>query len=269
MIHEIIKYGLLGIGGTIVSSYIIESQMKNYDTVIEPPVDSVSIIMPSYNESLYIQKSLESIKNQSIIQEYPEYFEIIVVDSNSSDGTPELSKLYADKVLTVGKGKLTAKNMAIDIAKGNIIVSADGDTEYLNGWLNTLLKPFKNPGIVGTSGSTLDYNIPFVPGQIHSIFSVLNQSLFYPNQLVGRNCAFRKDIFYKIGKYNENVNQQDLQVMLFEEETGFGDRIAKHGKVEYLLNASCVHKGGFKVGCRMKTADEKACELLGIGKSRF
>jgi len=269
MIHEIIKYGLLGIGGTIVTSYIIESKMKDYDTVVEPPVDSVSIIVPTYNESLYIQKSLESIKNQSIIQKYPEYFEIIVVDSNSSDGTPELSKLYADRVLTAGKGKLTAKNMAIDIAKGNIIVSADGDTEYLNGWLNTLLKPFKNPGIVGASGSTVDYTIPFMPGSIHSIASVLNQSLFYPNQLVGRNCAFRKDIFYRIGKYNEKVNQQDLQTMLFEEETDFGDRMAKYGKIEYVLNAGCVHKGGFKVGCRMKTTEEEACELLGIGKSRF
>ena len=269
MIHEIIKYGLLGIGGTIVSSYIIESQMKNYDTVVEPPVDSVSIIMPSYNEELFVEEACKSIKNQSIIQQYPEYFEFILVDSGSTDKTVELARQFVDKVIIAGRGKLTAKNMAIDIAKGNIVVSVDSDSVYPNGWLNTLLKPFNNIEVVGTSGSTFDYDIPFVFGQIHSIASVLNQSLFYPNQLVGRNCAFRKDIFYKIGKYNEKVNQQDLQIMLFEEETGFGDRIAKYGKVEYILTAGCIHKGGFRIGCRMKTVEEKACEILGIGKSRF
>ena len=269
MIHDIIKYGLLGIGGTLVTSFVIEEQMKNYDTVIEPPVDSVSIIMPSFNEEAFVEESCKSIRNQSIIQKYPQYFEFIIVDSNSSDRTVELARPYVDKVIIAGRGKLTARNLATDMAKGNIIVSVDSDSKYGNGWLNTLLKPFKNPEIVATSGSTIDYGIPFIPGQIHSILSIFHKNVFYPNQLYGRNCAYRKDIFYKIGKFTEKINQQNLQEMLFEEETEFGNRMAQYGKVEYILNAGCEHLGGKRVSCRMGIQKEDYKECKDIGINRF
>jgi len=269
MIHEIIKYGLLGIGGTIVSSYIIEAQMKNYDTVIEPPVDSVSIIMPSYNEELFVEEACKSIKNQSIIKQYPEFFEFIVVDNGSIDKTVELAAQHVDKVVFSKHGKLNARNYASDIAKGNIIVAVDSDILYPEMWLNTLLKPFKNKEVVAVTGSIMDYSIPNTYGLINSLLGVSAKYILYPDQLYGGNSAYRKEIFYKVGKFNENINQNDIKEIFYEEEIYFGNKLKEYGKVEYLLNASCLHVGGFKTGCRYKLSNEEACEILGIGKSRF
>jgi len=269
MIHEIIKYGLLGIGGTIVSSYIIESRMKDYDTVVEPPVDTVSIIMPSYNEELFIEEACKSIKNQSIIQQYPEFFEFILVDSGSIDRTIELATPYIDKIIIAGRGKLTARNLATDMAKGNIIVAVDSDTFYPEYAMNTLLKAFDNDNVVGVSGHTLDYSISNIPGQLFTIIHTTDRLIFNRNQMPGRFSAYRKDAFYKVGKFNEKINQLNLNEMLYEEEILFGDKLNEIGEVRFIINSTCVHLGGLKVSCRYNTEIKEKCELLKLGVERF
>ncbi len=269
MIHEIIKYGLLGLGGTIVASYIIESQMKNYDTVIEPPVDTVSIIMPSYNEEMFIEEACKSIKNQSIIQQYPEFFEFILSDNGSTDQTVRLARQHTDKIVFSEHGKLTARNLATDAAKGNIIVAVDADCLFPPNWLNTLLKPFKDNEVVAINGSIIDNSIPNINGLLYSLFSVSYRYFLYPNQLYGGNSAYRKEAFYKVGKFNEKINQHNIKEIFIEEEMNFGEKLSKYGKIEYLINASIIHLGGFKTGCRLKFTEDEACEILGIGKLRF
>jgi glycosyltransferase involved in cell wall biosynthesis len=53
----------------------------------------VSVIIPTYNSSRTLKKSLESIKNQTY-----ENIEIIVVDNNSKDNTKDIALEYTDKV---------------------------------------------------------------------------------------------------------------------------------------------------------------------------
>lgn len=269
MLYDILRYGVMGIGGTLVTSYIIENEMKNVDTIVEPPVDSVSIIMPSYNEEMFIVEACKSIRNQSIIQQYPQYFEFILVDSNSTDRTVGLALPYVDKVLTVGKGKLTARNLATDMAKGNIIISVDADTFYPKHAINTLLKPFNDSNVVGISGHTLDYSIANIPGQVFTILHTTDRLIFNRNQMPGRFSTYRKDAFYNAGKFNEKINQLNLNEMLYEEEISFGNKLSEIGEVKFLLNAMCVHLGGLKVSCRYNTEIKEKCELLKIGSERF
>ena len=54
---------IIGALGMISASHIIESDMKNYDTDIQPPIDTVSIIMPAYNEEEFIETAASSIRN--------------------------------------------------------------------------------------------------------------------------------------------------------------------------------------------------------------
>jgi len=269
MIHEIIKYGLLGIGGTIVSSYIIEAQMKNYDTVIEPPVDTVSIIMPSYNEELFIEEACKSIRNQSIIKQYPEFFEFILVDSGSTDRTVELARQFVDKVIIAGRGKLTARNLATDATKGNIIVAVDGDSIYSKHWLNALLKPFRNTETIATCGSVLDYSVYQFYGPIHTIVDYINYGILRWSGLNGGNSAYRKSAFYKIGKFDTNINQLDFIEVSRVEELEFYDKLSKLGKIEFVLNAVKEHKGGERVACRIGIQPKDGCKNIGIGINRF
>lgn len=229
-------------------SDIIEESMKNYDIDIIEPIDTVSIIMSSFNEEKYIERAASSVREQSIIQEYPEYFEFILVDSQSTDKTVELAEPYVDKIIRAPKGKLTARNIATDQAKGNIIVSTDSDSYYPYHWLNTLLKPFddlNHEQIIGVNGTTFDNELSKTEDYFTVKYNVHYRNL-YPNQMIGRNSAYYKHSFYLAGRFPEYVNQFNHSVMVDEEEKNFGNRLSKLGKIIFKINASCIHLGGKK-----------------------
>lgn len=268
---NILKTGTIGIIGTLATSSIIEKSMKDYDTDIQPPIDTVSIVVPSYNEETYIETTLLSLRDQSIIHSYPEYFEFILVDSQSTDKTLQLAKHYVDKILITPRGKLTARNIAIDSSNSNIIVSVDADCYYPYHWLNTLLKTFSDPkyeNVVGINGSTIDNSIPGVPGPIRNLLELFDKIRF-PYKMLGRNSAFYKHAYYLVGRFNESINQFKVREMVTEEEIDFGKRLAKIGAVVHKMNASCIHLGGQKIACRWNLKDKDSCASYGIGKDRF
>ena len=255
----------------------IEREMNNPDIETYKPIDTVSIIIPSFNEEKFIRKSLSSLRGQSIISEYPEYFELILVDSNSTDNTVKLASPYVDKIIqTKIRGKLTARNLATTYANGNIIVSVDADSYYPHFWLNTLLEPFNNINnpyynnkLIGVIGSTYDPNIPLIPAPIRNLAEVLARKLIHPVQMVGRNSAYWKHNFYQVGLFDESINQLNNDAMVKEEEYDFGIKLSKIGNVKYKLNANCIHLGGQKIGCRLGTIDSNSCKDYKIGIQRF
>jgi len=263
--------------GTLTVNGFIVREMNNPHLETFKPIDTVSIIIPSFNEELFIRKAVMSIKGQSILQEYPEYFETILVDSGSSDNTVSIAESYVDKVITTKiRGKLTARNLATEQALGNIIVSVDSDTYYPPFWLNTVLEPFNNINspeydntIVGVVGSTYDPYIPHIPTLVRNFAEILDRKIIHPVQMVGRNSTFWKHHFYNIGKFNEYINQMNVKEMLKEEEQGFGLKLSELGKVIFKLNANCIHYGGKKIGCRLGTSNKEYCINQGIGIQRF
>jgi glycosyltransferase involved in cell wall biosynthesis len=268
---NILKTGAIGIFGTLATSSVIEKSMKNYDTDIIPAIDTVSIIIPSYNEESFIETAILSLRDQSIIHNYPHSFEFILVDSQSTDKTVQIAKPYIDKIILSPRGKLTARDMAINSASGNIIVSVDADTFYPHHWLNTLLKPFidsKYYNVVGVNGSTIDKSIVGVPGPVRNIMELFD-NMIYPYKMLGRNSAFYKHAYFLVGGFDKSANQLSVKDMVFEEEISFGDKLSKIGTVVYKMNASCIHLGGSKISCRWNFKDKDSCASYGIGVDRF
>lgn len=277
---SIVNLGKIVFGALVSSltlSDIVEHQMKDQDINVEPPIDSISIILCTYNEASSIEQCLQSLKHQSIIQQYPQYFELIMADSGSTDNTVELAKIslknddniYKYKIISTGRGKLTARNIGTDYSSGNIIVAVDADTIYPYQWLNTLLKPFSDPHVMAVHGSTFDYTIPNVPGQFYTLATYLSRKIIRPNQMTGRNSAYYKHLFYKLGKFDETINQTDVKEMLKEEEYSFGEKLSQFGKVVYKMNASCIHLGGERLGCRIGMTNKELCDQYGVGIKRF
>lgn len=256
------------VSGLAISD-IVEYQMNNQDTIVEPPIDSVSIILCTYNEAPFIEQCLQSLKSQSIIQQYPQDFELILVDSGSKDRTVELAKPYVDRIIHAQKGKLTARNIGTDVSRGNIVVSVDADTIYPYNWLNTLLKPFQDPHVVAVHGGTFDYTIPNVPGQFYTLATYLQRKIIRPTQMTGRNSAYYKHLFYLSGKFDETIDQINVDEMLKEEEYSFGEKLSQFGKVVYKMNASCNHLGGQRLGCRIGMTNKELCNQYGVGIKRF
>ena len=70
-----------------------------------------------------------------------------------------------------------------------------------------------------------------------------------------------------VGRYN--INQFKVREMVNEEEIGFGNRLARIGRVVLKINASCIHLGGSKTAYRWHFKDKDYCSSFEVGKDRF
>lgn len=99
--------------------------MKEY--VAEMPL--VSVIIPTYNRMETIERSINSVLNQTY-----KNIEIIVVDDGSMDDTLKIIEhlnIGNMKVLKQNhKGANVARNLAISVAKGEFIAFQDSDDEW-------------------------------------------------------------------------------------------------------------------------------------------
>ena len=104
----------------------------------------LSCIMPVYNGEEYLEKSVQSVLDQSFA-----WFELILVNDGSTDRTADLCAEFARKdervrVLTQpNKGAAAARNAGIQAAEGRYITFVDADDMLLpkNGYFEVPDRP--------------------------------------------------------------------------------------------------------------------------------
>lgn len=114
----------------------------------------VSFIVIGRNESWRLEKCLGAVRRVAPA-ELAQPFEIIYVDSRSTDGSIALAAQYADKVFLI-EGDCNAaigRNIGAKEATGDILFFLDGDMELRTGVLPTLFNEtggLKSPYMAGT-----------------------------------------------------------------------------------------------------------------------
>ena len=108
---------------------------------------TLSVIVPAFNASGFIDRCLKSILNQSGVS-----LEVIVVDDGSTDDTVEKAKQHSHgahsvTVLTgTNEGPARARNRGIGAARGKYITFADADDEVLADAYATLVDSLERTG---------------------------------------------------------------------------------------------------------------------------
>jgi glycosyltransferase involved in cell wall biosynthesis len=232
--------GALSAGTGLALTYSrMTSMVDRWDDSLAnmPIIGKVTILMPTLNEAATIQEAIASLRNQNVMAAYPEYFELVVVDSESTDDTVELAAALADQVITAPAGKLTAVTYAIDRLNSDIIVAVDADSEYKSNFLNLLLKHFEDPAVVAVSG----VEIVKTPGPFAFFVALLEQYLHrLQPRMMGRGMAYRRSAFYETGGFDLSIDQKNVWTMMTEEEFGFHNRLSRIGKVVREYRASVL-----------------------------
>ncbi|MFA6402946.1 MAG: glycosyltransferase [Salinivirgaceae bacterium] len=102
----------------------------------------VSVVVPFHNEVDSLKQCIDGLMNQQI---QTTFFEIILVDDHSTDGSSELaSQIVSDSpvikyVQNSTKGKKAALETGISNTQGEFIVTTDADCVYPLNWLSTLV----------------------------------------------------------------------------------------------------------------------------------
>jgi len=104
----------------------------------------------TYNNLSLTRLCLESIIRNT---DYPNY-EVIVVDNDSSDKTPEYLRQMAAQhsqirilLNTENRGFASANNQGLELSDGERLVLLNNDTVVPPGWLTRLLRHLDDPGI--------------------------------------------------------------------------------------------------------------------------
>src|SRR5437879_6062468 len=207
---------------------------------------TVSFVMPVRNEEEYIRASLQSLVEQS----YPASdCEIIVVDGRSSDRTREIIEELRQRnpqvhCLDNSAGIVpTAMNIGIRAARGEVIIRADGHNVYPQDYAANCVKYLEETGADNVGGPWVtvaadeSLSARLVAAILSSPFGVGNSKFrtsreegFVDTVPFG---AFRREIFDRVGMYNEKlVRNQDNEL---------NARIRKAGGTIYLTPALTTH----------------------------
>lgn len=119
----------------------------------------VSVVIPLYNKSQYIERALSSV----IAQTCPP-LEIIVVDDGSTDDGPEKVIALNNPMITLvrqeNRGPGAARNAGLAIARGKYIAFLDADDEWYPPFIETGISFLENNKDDATVVSTGYYQYP-------------------------------------------------------------------------------------------------------------
>ena len=192
---------------------------------IQPPV---SIIVPAYNESVGIAAAVSSLANSR----YPD-LEVIVVDDGSTDGTAEvvdgLGLERVHLVRQVNAGKAAALNTGLRLARNELIVCVDADTQFEPDTLSWLVTPFADPHVGAVSGNTKVANRSRLIGRWQHIEYVMGFNLdrrLYDvldcmPTVPGAIGAFRKRALIDVGGIGEDTLAEDTDVTVAVNRAGW------------------------------------------------
>jgi glucosyl-dolichyl phosphate glucuronosyltransferase len=174
----------------------------------------ISVIIPTYNRSELLLRTMQSVINQ----QYPtDRFEIIVVDNGSSDNTRDI---VADFIVEYpgikyfceqDMGLHNARHSGAKTAKGDILLYVDDDIIADSNLFSEIIKPYSDPDVGCVGGKILPKWEVEPPDWIKRFpkwyLSILDDE-DGPKEvewIYGCNFSIRKNLLFEAGGFNPDA----------------------------------------------------------------
>lgn len=207
----------------IVLPFGLYQRRREERPTLTEPAPRVSVLIPAYNESGYVDECIRSILASS----YPaERLEIVVIDDGSEDSTAADAEAYRDQGVTVLRrengGKHAAINFGLLCSTGDYVVAVDADSRVAPDAITTLVAQLQAEpdvgGIGGTVRVTNDGLLPRVQALeyalgIHSMrraYSLFGTVPVLPGCLT----AFRREALEEVTGFDPDTATEDFDVTM-------------------------------------------------------
>ena len=197
----------------------------------------ITIITPSYNRSDELKYLLESLENQKIDHNF---FELIISDDGSTDGTKELIKKWKRKasfnikyISQMNKGPGSARNHGLKNSNGELIVFIDSDCEAHPEWLKIIMENYKKDNFDACGG----------PDSSKDDFTILQKSIDYSMTSFLTTGGMRGHSEKMIAKFYPRTHNMAIKKAIYDQIGGFGS--LRHGQdIEY---SNRIRKSGARI----------------------
>jgi glycosyltransferase involved in cell wall biosynthesis len=157
----------------------------------------ISVVIPVYNQGLYVSEAIESALSQSVAPA-----EVIVVDS-SDDGSVEVARSFVPRIRHVvhaRQGVGAARNLGVMLAAGDLFAHLDADDVWVPEKLEAQLAVLAaDPGIDLVGGQMKEFISPDVAAELRGRVRCLAapQPGFSASVLL-----VRREAFERVGRYS-------------------------------------------------------------------
>jgi glycosyltransferase involved in cell wall biosynthesis len=169
------------------------------------PIPKVSIIVPCFNQAQYLDEALQSLHKQTYTN-----WECLIVNDGSPDNTEEVARKWETKdprfiyIYKENGGVSSARNLGIEKAKSEYILTLDADDKYETSFLDKAIKVLVHNSEIGIVSSWGRYFT--AEKQLH-VFQSKAQSVtdfLFHNGVNNGSSLFRKVCWEQVGGYDEN-----------------------------------------------------------------
>lgn len=184
---------------TYLSNPISHSKWDKFESSLLKEQPKVSVVIPTLNRYEYLKDVLLDLEAQDYTN-----FEVIVVDQSE----PFQEVFYADFKLDINlihqeeKALWLARNKAVKIAKGDLLLLFDDDSRIDKDWISNHIKCldyFKAEVSSGVSISTIGAEVP-------ENYAFLRRS----DQIDTGNVLIKKEVFKTIGLFDRQFEKQRM-----------------------------------------------------------
>jgi len=157
---------------------------------------TISVIIPTYNAEQYLPSLLENLKHQTVS------FELIIIDSSSTDNTVEIAKSYTKNILSLPTSEFDhggTRTKAAKTATGDILVFLTQDAlPRDNNTIKSIVDSFTNTNIGAVYGRQIPYDTTTLFGKHLRSFNYTEKSYtrtLKDKDTYGIKTAFLSDSF--------------------------------------------------------------------------
>lgn len=180
----------------------------------------ISVIIPVFNAAQTIERTLDSIENQTY-----KNFEVILVNDGSTDDSSEIitryiaarksaSNISYQLLHQTNKGVSAARNFGLRNATGNLVALLDADDEWLPNKTEKQLIVLQNDPQIDLIGTNFNDGVIFFSGyaktkKLHlvTLKQLLYKNFFATPTIIFKKAIIEKDIFFNEGmKFMEDQN---------------------------------------------------------------
>ncbi|MFZ3190317.1 MAG: glycosyltransferase family 2 protein [Candidatus Sulfotelmatobacter sp.] len=216
---------------------------------------AISVVLCTYNRAASLKSTLESFSGLRLPFDLD--WELVVVDNNSKDHTPEVigdfakTARFSVRYIFEGRqGRSSALNAGISAAKGEIVALTDDDVLLHPEWLLNLKRAFDEFDCSGVGGRIVPVWSHAQPDwlEMEEQQAIVHFDLgdetkeIKDSPPLGANSAFRKDMFAKYGGFRLDLGVSGDNRGLTCEDTEFASRLFRAGeKIMYVPTAIIYH----------------------------